>query len=668
MDSTGLQHLDWVNYHHISRNPDTMKPLPNQSTVSSLYSSNQENLHLNNTIKDYSDGNELDQQNLNILESDENSCDRLENNTTLTNDGDNDLWDSNSGFQQLKKNSYNNNITAEDFPRIVSANCDGAFDEEDLRQLSDLTKPTDLKYDLSCLHLSDRGSQFRRIRDAECESVSSDYSEVVGPLRDLADNEIEIFNSSDLEETIISEKCNSFSTRSETLQQNPDETDEEFHKRVKKVNFLSLAQEFAELKKIDADVLPFDLHKTDFSDYSPMSEESSFTESTMTSPADLAETPTDSYDFVRDENSNELDNVDCCDTEGLQSGGRLYKTDSAANSYKPNFNEMNNLDVDVVANSKHGKPNFASWENKQKKNGEVKTDSTGAQDCEIYDIEDTLPKMDWETLEQQLALVVEEKSHCNDREEIRRKLAMGGDEDLYNTDRLYKKANAQSRYSTGMNLQLCFMSEKAPTANPGEADVGPTEPASASIENVATQQKLPSSSSYRNFSDLKSNWSRHLRDHNMQQVAPPKPPRKKVDAESEEEDFFKKQAQLQEEAKLALAQASTMAHMQLEVEKQMKKKSPIAEMVGIPGFGDGRQKRLERKLLLDMNVAQLQVIVNDLLSQIKSLNEDLVQMLLDRDDLHMEQDSMLVDIEDLTRRTQEFAKKINSKQKKDKKK
>ena len=31
------------------------------------------------------------------------------------------------------------------------------------------------------------------------------------------------------------------------------------------------------------------------------------------------------------------------------------------------------------------------------------------------------------------------------------------------------------------------------------------------------------------------------------------------------------------------------------------------------------------------------------------LNEELVQMLLKRDDCHMEQDSMLVDIEDLTR-------------------
>ena len=31
------------------------------------------------------------------------------------------------------------------------------------------------------------------------------------------------------------------------------------------------------------------------------------------------------------------------------------------------------------------------------------------------------------------------------------------------------------------------------------------------------------------------------------------------------------------------------------------------------------------------------------------LNEDLVKLLMERDELHMEQDSMLVDVEDLTR-------------------
>lgn len=79
---------------------------------------------------------------------------------------------------------------------------------------------------------------------------------------------------------------------------------------------------------------------------------------------------------------------------------------------------------------------------------------------------------------------------------------------------------------------------------------------------------------------------------------------------------------------------------------------------------------MSRQILTELNIAQLQVIANDLHSQIEGiaiydltflvlknliilsvpgLNEELVRMLLNRDDLHMEQDSMLVDIEDLTR-------------------
>lgn len=55
----------------------------------------------------------------------------------------------------------------------------------------------------------------------------------------------------------------------------------------------------------------------------------------------------------------------------------------------------------------------------------------------------------------------------NDREEIRRKLAMGSgvDEDYFSSERTSynKKPNLSSRLQTGMNLQICFMNE-----SPGE--------------------------------------------------------------------------------------------------------------------------------------------------------------------------------------------------------
>lgn len=61
------------------------------------------------------------------------------------------------------------------------------------------------------------------------------------------------------------------------------------------------------------------------------------------------------------------------------------------------------------------------------------------------------------------------------------------------------------------------------------------------------------------------------------------------------------------------------------------------------------KRRMCRQMLTGMNVAQLQIIVNDLHTFIETLNERLVHYLMDRDDLHMKQDSMLVDVEDLSR-------------------
>lgn len=73
------------------------------------------------------------------------------------------------------------------------------------------------------------------------------------------------------------------------------------------------------------------------------------------------------------------------------------------------------------------------------------------------------------------------------------------------------------------------------------------------------------------------------------------------------------------------------------------------------------ERSLKPTDLRDMTIGQLQVIVNDLHSQIESLNEELVQLLLIRDELHTEQDAMLVDIEDLTRHAESQQKHMAEK-------
>lgn len=60
------------------------------------------------------------------------------------------------------------------------------------------------------------------------------------------------------------------------------------------------------------------------------------------------------------------------------------------------------------------------------------------------------------------------------------------------------------------------------------------------------------------------------------------------------------------------------------------------------------KRRVSRQFLTSLDIAQLQVIVNDLQRYIELLNDELVQLLMKRDELQMSQDATLIDIEDLS--------------------
>ncbi|XP_070609658.1 schwannomin-interacting protein 1 isoform X7 [Erythrolamprus reginae] len=191
------------------------------------------------------------------------------------------------------------------------------------------------------------------------------------------------------------------------------------------------------------------------------------------------------------------------------------------------------------------------------------------------------------------------------------------------------------KLQSGMNLQICFVNDSGSDKD-SDADDSKTE---TSLDTPLSPMSKQSSS----YSD-----------------------RDTTEEESEsldDMDFLTRQKKLQAEAKMALAMAKPMAKMQVEVEKQNRKKSPVADLLPhMPHISECLMKRsLKPADLRDMTIGQLQVIVNDLHSQIESLNEELVQLLLIRDELHTEQDAMLVDIEDLTRHAESQQKHMTEK-------
>lgn len=322
----------------------------------------------------------------------------------------------------------------------------------------------------------------------------------------------------------------------------------------------------------------------------------------------------------------------------------------------------------------------AAGSNATRRKGRASLSPERCGDFDVYNIETSMPTIDWDAMERHLSRAAKEDDWLarrrHDREAIRQKLAMDTDlEECFGVERPSRKPSLAVRLQESKNLQICFMNETAAELDSleltAEEPGNKANPSSAGLPNgllnaSANVSLLQASAKPAQSAGLSSS----TRRASLQEEAAPKRPsfffnrrkswrQKKADGEAKKEpsaaaeerwsgeDFATRQARLQAEARAALAQAKEMARMQMEVERQQKKKSPIADIVGI-SFPDSRH-RLSRQLLNDMNVAQLQVIVNDLHSQIESHNEDLVKFLLERDDLHMEQDSMLVDIEDMTR-------------------
>ncbi|XP_045200477.2 uncharacterized protein LOC123554413 isoform X2 [Mercenaria mercenaria] len=460
-------------------------------------------------------------------------------------------------------------------------------------------------------------------------------------------------------------------------------------KQQRKHNLLSKAHEFVQLKKLDSKVLPFDLHlhiaegessesksfdieggnimSTEMppsvdGDKSGVASPHSQVHSEFNEPVCNVKVNVEDSDINGKTNSKGDNCVDTVNKHHVKGNNPFIEKSLGADNSSicdTNHSESQNT-CDTKEGNSHlnAKGNKSTCDTTKESNscqtkdkqeiGQIVTvnskgSNSGRKDdvesaFDVYNIETALPYIDWSSLEEKLKAASEEarliqEARRNDREEIRKKLAMGGEDGLDDDDDdddeiTYKKPNIQSRLHSG--LQICFMNE-----SPGDTDNEGLSPRQHEIHDNVKLMKNVS-----NLVDSDNNLSSVT---DLNNPTPPttsiqssSPPRLKPGEDNvKTEDFHSRQEQLQNEAKMALAQ------------------------VGIPGLGEKHRKKLSLRQLQQMNLTSIQVLYNDLQTQIESLNEELVHLLMERDELHMAQDSMLVDIEDLTRRAEELAERAN---------
>lgn len=127
---------------------------------------------------------------------------------------------------------------------------------------------------------------------------------------------------------------------------------------------------------------------------------------------------------------------------------------------------------------------------------------------------------------------------------------------------IYHRSNEDRSFLSGMNLQICFMNETpSDTESPcSETDSSPGSTPTSLNTKQPQKQQMPIRPQVLSLPPLRLDTGSNS-------------------APIDEADFFARQARLQTEARMALAQAKEMAHMQMEVERQRLKQSPITEMV-----------------------------------------------------------------------------------------
>lgn len=277
----------------------------------------------------------------------------------------------------------------------------------------------------------DKKSPSRFSVDVECESVVSDYSEVGGPLKDL-EREVHYLDRDALTGCDLS--VLDLTAGHWQVERREDETEEEFQRRLRKVNLLSLAQEFAELKKIDAQACPINFHRHNAG---KALRRQSAGSSPYHSRGQSLERPRrivpskphrDSLGEIHASDSSYCDGAQLSMTSvGGKSAGLASKHNHFMDELPVNEARRRSSNSDLPANMRpdrqggSGSVNRVGYQRSRESSASgraIKVQTTTSQqegsveedgDFDVYNIETTVPNLDWDALEKQLELAASDE-------------------------------------------------------------------------------------------------------------------------------------------------------------------------------------------------------------------------------------------------------------------
>ncbi|XP_040570573.1 schwannomin-interacting protein 1 [Lepeophtheirus salmonis] len=219
------------------------------------------------------------------------------------------------------------------------------------------------------------------------------------------------------------------------------------------------------------------------------------------------------------------------------------------------------------------------------------------------------------------------KAPQNSREEILKKLAFSSEERSNETKRNPELQNNK-------DLEVCYINKTISEGDNEDEDLylNPNQELSSDEEEKEDSDVFPTS---------RSDWER-IRNPDLS--TPPSPSKGPSYREEKAKARFAKQIRkLQKEARTDLENCRRIAKRKINSEKQKRSADNPLTKLGIQ-----EESLKSEEGLSTLNLATLQVVVNNNHSQIQAFNEELVQLLLEKDELSIEQEGQLLDIEDLT--------------------